>query len=198
MTSTEVYNAFYEQLFGVRRSVRYHQRRRSYFESWHGCIAALQVVSGSSAFAGLLAEGAVLNTIGISLAPVPPLLAAIDLVFGTTRRATLHAGLGRQFSQLEADMVPHEADCESTTPEELAKFIRRRLAIEADEPPKLRVVDLLSHNDVVRGTYTHGNVFRIGLIRRFMGHVFDVNADKAQSNPIPFEPIGSVAEAQPA
>lgn len=194
MTSTE----FYEQLFGVRRSVRYHQRRRSYFESWHGCIAALQVVTGSSAVAALLAEGAALNAIGIYLTAVPPLLAAIDLVFGTTRRATLHAGLGRQFSQLEADMVAHEDDRESVTQEALADFKKRRLTIEADEPPKLRVVDLLSHNDLVRGTYTHGQVFRIGMFRRLSGHVFDVNVDKALANPSAFEPVNAVATPQPA
>lgn len=194
MTSTE----FYEQLFGVRRSVRYHQRRQSYFESWHGCIAAVQVVSGSSAIAALVAEGAALNSVGIYLAAVPPLLAAVDLVFGTTRRATLHASLGRQFSQLEADMVSHEDDRESVTQGELAGFKRRRLAIQADEPPKLRVVDLLSHNDIVRGTYTHGQVYRIGPTRKLLGHVLDVNVDKALSNPRPFEPADPVAEPQPA
>ena len=194
MTSTE----FYHQLFGVRRSVRYHQRRRSCFESWHGCIAAVQVVSGSSAIAALVAEGAALGAIGIYLAAVPPLLAAVDLVFGTTRRATLHAGIGRQFSQLEADMVAHEADRDSVTAATLASFKKRRLAIEADEPPKLRVVDLLSHNDLVRGTYTHGQTYRIGLIRLALGHVLDVNVDKALSSPTPFQPIGSVMEAQPA
>ena len=193
MTDTE----FYQQLFGVRRSVRYHQRRRSCFEFWHGCIAAVQVVSGSSAVAALLAERAALSAIGIYLAAIPPLLAAVDLAFGTTRRATLHAGLGRQFSQLEADMVPHEA-IQAVTPAALADFKKRRLVIEADEPPKLRVVDLLSHNDLVRGTYTHGQLYRIGLVRRALGHVFDVGVDKALSSPSTFEPIESVPEAQPA
>lgn len=191
MTSTE----FYEELFGVRRSVRYQQRRRSYFESWHSYIAAVQVVSGSSAVAALLADGAAL-IVGI-LTAIPPLLAAIDLVFGTTRRATLHAGIGRQFSQLEADMVAYE-DCESIAQDTLVKFKRRRLTIEADEPPKLRVVDLLSHNDLVRGNYTHGQTYRIGRVRSALGHVLDLNVDKALSNPRTFQPNDSTAAEQPA
>lgn len=197
MASTETGSEFYQQLFGVRRSVRYHQRRRSYFESWHGCIATLQVISGSSALAVLVAEGA-LNTLGIFLTAVPPLLAAIDLVFGTTRRATLHAALGRQFSQLEADMVLHEADRDSVPQETLADFKARRLVIEADEPSKLRVVDLLSHNDLVRGTYTHGWIYKVGLIRSALGHVLDVNVDKSLEKPSPFESIDPAVAAQPA
>lgn len=174
---TSVCDEFHGQLFGVRRSVRYHQRRRSYFESWHSCIAAAQVVSGFSAVAALLADasGAIL------LAALPPLLAAIDLVFGMARRTTLHAELGRRFSQLEADMVRFEAASKPVQEDTLADFKRQRLAIEADEPPKLRVVDLLSHNDLVRGTYTHGQIHRLGLFRRLFGHVLDLNVDKPLS-----------------
>ena len=197
MTSTKIGVDFYQQLFGVRRSVRYHQRRRSYFEACHGFTAAVQVISGSTAVAVLLSKGAALNEFGIYLAAVPPLLAAIDLVFGTTRRATLHSVLGRQFSQLEADMVPHENDVESVTQEVLARFKTCRLRIESDEPPKLRVIDLLSHNDLVRGTYTHGDIYPIGLFRSVLGHAFDVNVDKAQNNSIPFKPFESVPTAQP-
>ena len=190
------YTAFYHQLFGVRRSVRYHQRRRSYLEAWHTCIAATQVVCGSSGVAALFADA---TAIGLSLTAVPPLLAAVDLVFGTTRRATLHAGLGRQFSQLEADMVPHEAEGEGLEDSLLANFQRRRLAIEADEPPKLRVVDLLSHNDLVRGAYTHGSIYPIGPARRLCGHVLDTNVDKALANARQFMPFESGVEAaQPA
>lgn len=189
------YTAFYHQLFGVRRSVRYHQRRRSYFEGWHTCIAATQVVCGSSGVAALFADATVA---GLFLTAVPPLLAAVDLVFGTTRRATLHAGLGRQFSQLEADMVPYEAESEGLDGP-LADFQRRRLAIEADEPPKLRVVDLLSHNDLVRGAYTHGQIYPIGPVRRLGGHVLDFNVDKALANARPFLPFeNGIEAAQPA
>lgn len=189
------YTAFYHQLFGVRRSVRYHQRRRSYFETLHTCIAATQVVCGSSAIAALFANATV---IGLSLTAVPPLLAAVDLVFGTTRKATLHAGLGRQFSQLEADLVPYEDESEELDVP-LADFQRRRLAIEADEPPKLRVVDLLSHNDLVRGTYTHGSIYPICSCRRLLGHIFDINVDKELANAKPFLPFESGVEAaQPA
>lgn len=188
---SETYTAFYEQLFGVRRSVRYHQRRQSYFEAWHTVIAALQVIVGSSAVAAILANSG--TWVGVWLAAVPPFLAAVDLVFGTSRRATQHAALGRRFSQLETDMVPCEADSSALSGDDLTRFKQRRLSIEADEPPKLRVVDLLSHNDLVRGFYTHGEIYPIGWCRRVSGHVFDVNVDKALNNSEPYQPIGSGA-----
>ena len=188
---SETYRGFYQQLFGVRRSVRYHQRRQSYFEAWHTCIAALQVIFGSSAVAALLANSD--TWVGVSLAAVPPLLAAVDLVFGTSRRATLHAALGRRFLHLEADMVPHEADSSALSSEDLSRFRQRRLSIEADEPPKLRVVDLLSHNDLVRSAYTHDSIYPIGPFRRACGHVCDVNVDKALSSAALYQPFESGA-----
>ncbi len=188
---SETCRAFYHQLFGVRRSVRYHQRRQSYFEACHTFIAALQVIFGSSAVAAILSNSGI--WVGVSLAAVPPLLASVDLVFGTSRRATLHASLGRRFSQLEADMVPHEVDSSTLGSDGLTRFQQRRLSIEADEPPKLRVVDLLSHNDLVRSTYTHGSIYPIGLLWRTCGHAFDVNVDKALSSAAPYQPFESGA-----
>ena len=188
---SDTYTGFYQQLFGVRRSVRYHQRRQSYFEAWRTCIAALQVVFGSSAVAAILANSGA--WIGVSLAAVPPLLAAVDLVFGTSGRATLHSALGRRFSQLEADMVPYEAASSTVNGEDLTRFRQRRLSIEADEPPKLRVVDLLSHNDLVRSAYTHDSIYPIGWFRRILGQVFDVNVDQALSSAKPHQPFDSGA-----
>ena len=95
-------------------------------------------------------------------------------------------------------MVLHEDDVDPVTQEALARFKARRLIIEADEPPKLRVVDVLSHNDLVRGTYTHGDIYRIGLVRFALGHVLDVNVDKALNNPSAFKPIESMVATQPA
>ena len=43
------HEALFGNLFGVRKSVRYHQRRRAFFEAIHTGIAALQLVAGSSA-----------------------------------------------------------------------------------------------------------------------------------------------------
>ena len=61
-------------------------------------------------------------------------------------------------------MVPHEVDSSTLGSDGLIRFQQRRLSIEADEPPKLRVVNLLSHNDLVRSTYTHGSIYPIGLL----------------------------------
>ena len=90
-------------------------------------------------------------------------------------------------------MVPHEVDSSTLDGDGLTRFQQRRLSIEADEPPKLRVVDLLSHNDLVRSTYTHGSIHPIGLFRRACGHAFDVNVEKALSSAAPYQPFESGA-----
>ena len=66
---SETCRAFYHQLFGVRRSVRYHQRRQSYFEACHTFIAALQVIFGSSSVAAILSNSGI--WVGVSLAAAP-------------------------------------------------------------------------------------------------------------------------------
>ena len=164
------YETMYGTLFGVRKSVRYHQRRRGFFESAHTAAAALQVIAGSSAVAAVVGES---TTLGAALAATAAALAALDLTIGTTRRATVHAGLAQQFAQLEREMVQHEND-EQVNGATAVEFRQRRLEIEEHEPPKLRVIDLLCHNELVVSTYRHEKTYPIKWLRRCVGHVFDV------------------------
>ena len=164
------YESMYGALFGVRKSIRYHQRRRAFFEGAHTIAVALQVVSGSSAVAAVVGES---TTLGAILAAAAAVLAALDLTIGTTRRATVHASLAQQFAQLEREIVPHEYD-ESVDAATVTGFRQRRLEVEELEPPKLRVIDLLCHNELVTSTYRHEKIYPIGWARRWIGHVWDV------------------------
>ena len=190
------YDAFFGNLFGVRKSVRYHQRRRAFFEWTHTSTAALQVVAGSSAVASWIGEKA---DLGIGLAAFAALLAALDLVVGTSRRATLHAGLAQQFAQLERDMVPHELDREIDAETETG-FRQRRLEIEEGEPPKLRVIDLLCHNELAAGVtmYAHATSYEINRLRRWIGHFVDLEVQDILDKPRKPGDTGSPPEPQTA
>ena len=70
-------------------------------------------------------------------------------------------------------MVKHEND-EQVNTTTAVEFRQRRLEIEEREPPKLRVIDLLCHNELVMSTYHHEKSYPIEWLRRCVGHVFDV------------------------
>ena len=125
------------------------------------------MIAGSSAVAAVVGDS---TTLGASFAATAAVLAALDLTFGMSRRATTHASLAQQFAQLEREMVPHEHD-ENVDAAVATGFRQRRLEIEESEPPKLRVIDLLSHNELVTSAYRHEKLYPVGLVRRWVGHV---------------------------
>ena len=45
----------YELLFAVRRSVRYHERRRRFYEAWNVATVAFGVLGGSVAATAIMA-----------------------------------------------------------------------------------------------------------------------------------------------
>lgn len=133
----------YELLFAVRRSVRYHDRRRRFYEIWNSFTVAGAVIGGSSAFAALMADS---TTVSAVLSAAVAMLGALDLAVGTARRADRHGDLARQFITLEQDFA-HGRDLED---DEYEALTRRRLAIEASEPAVLRLLDTMCHFEVLR------------------------------------------------
>ena len=184
------YESFYSDLFGVRKSVRYHQRRRAFFELWHAIAVAVQVIAGSSAVTATMGNYPLL---GSGLAAPAALLAAPDLTIGLSRRATAHVSLGQQFAQLERDMVPFEQD-RNIQADKAAGFQPRRLAIEESEPPKLRAVDILCHNELVVSRYRHAEIYPVSRVRNWVGHVFDVEVNEVLANP---QRVRALGEAVP-
>ena len=96
------YDSFYGNLFGVRKSVRYHQRRQAFHEWWNTVIIALSFACSASAMAEWSAEWRQL------LIGATSFLLMLNWVVGLTRRANAHAKLGQRFASLEQDMVPFE------------------------------------------------------------------------------------------
>ena len=179
------YESMYGVLFGARKSIRYHQRRRAFFEGMHAIAVALQVIAGSSAVAAVVTKA---TALAASLAAAAAVLAALDLAFGVTRRATKHASLAQQFAQLEREIVPHEHD-KSVDATTVASFRQSRLEVEEHEPPKLRVIDILCHNELVTSTYRHDKIYPIGLVWRCIGHFIDVEVADILKKPREVGPV---------
>ena len=157
----------HELLFGVRRSVRYHHRRRRFFDLLQRITAGLAVVLGSTAVISLLQQH---PAIAVYAALAVTFLSALDLVIGYAGMARLHWDLARQFIELEQDIV-RGADPDANT---VAAWTARRLAIEADEPPVLRVLDTLCHNELARAMgYDPRNYKRVGWFQAACAPFFD-------------------------
>jgi len=170
MTADELENAWYGLQFGVRRSVRYHQRRRGFFERLDTLASLLSVLFGSAVIVGVLAAHSTVLVLAASV--LVTLVASFNLVLGSVRRAWQHADLARRFTDLERRLLaePDEAL--------LRELTAQRLLIEADEPPVLRVLDVLCHNELLRAEGQKEGRARVGFWQRAFAQVFDLHADR--------------------
>jgi hypothetical protein len=132
----------HEIIFGVRRSVRYHNRRRAFFDGWVLITNAVSVIFGSAAM-WVFWSKANLDW-GVYAALIVTFFSAINLVVGAGQRARLHADLARRFFSLEKEII----SMADPTEEQRRLLMGKRLEIEADEPPVLRVVDVMCHNEL--------------------------------------------------
>lgn len=163
----------HELLFDVRRSVRYHDHRKQFFDRLHNLTAIVGLVFGSATMVSLLAEAD--SIITISMALVVTTMSAIDLVVGFSKAARLHSDLSHEFIILEKDIVLKE----NPNTKQLAKFTARRLDIELKEPPVLRVLDTICHNELARSMgYDKSEYKEIGWFQRMMADLIDIGAHK--------------------
>lgn len=148
--------------FDVDRSIRYHQRRRNFFQRLHRYVMFLVIVLGSAAFASLFG---IPEMFGAAVA----VLGAADLVFNFSHRARDHEILYRRFVHLLAqvrDSAPSE--------EALAKLHRLRLEIEADEPPLYYALEAQCYNEatMARGWERANALLKLGFSQRLLMNLF--------------------------
>ena len=169
----------YRLLFGVRRSVRYHMRRCRFFDLFHSCTNAIGVIAGSSAiFSALQAH----PHVAASSAALVAVASAIDLVVGTGAMARLHNELAKKFIQLEKEIILSGEPTEAN----LRTFTGSRLEIEAEEPPILRTLDGLCHNEMLRAEgYTPDKspdeFVRVNWLQRRLAHFINFEPPRSVS-----------------
>lgn len=156
-------------LWGVRRSVRYHIRRRRFFENVHKWVMVLTSLGGSAAIISLLAEVGDIWT--ITFAAGVTFFSIIDLVFSTDRQARTHDELARQFIELEKDII----ETKKPTEDDLTNLTSCRLSIEMKEPTPLRVLDSICHNELLRAMgYDKSHQLKIKFYQRWFAQIFDI------------------------
>jgi hypothetical protein len=156
-------------LFGVQRSVRYHNRRRLFFDRLNKISTFLSALFGTATVASALSSFNGAWT--IVFAVLVAIFSVIDLVVGTAQAARMHYDLARKFIDLEKDIVSKKKPAE----EEMIKFQSRRLEIEADEPPPLKMLDMICHNELLRAKgYCSSEFVKIKWYQRLFAQFIDV------------------------
>ncbi|MEI6985921.1 MAG: hypothetical protein WCK65_07325 [Rhodospirillaceae bacterium] len=141
----QVAEDLYKLDFAVHVSLRYHSRRRAWFDALHRLSMVLSAVGGSAALASVLTAGqstAVPNSLVLVVAMSVTAAGAFSVAFGFSERARVANDLYRRFAALARDIAAHQAPVAC----ELRKWRAERLLIEADEPSINSVINILCHN----------------------------------------------------
>ena len=146
---TEVERDVDALLFQIEKSMRYHQRRRGFYDLGYRVLMFAIIVSGS------LFAVFQLKSIGIG-----SVLAAISLVWGPANKARTHEFLFRRFTDLSVEM-----QSKSWTASNYRKWKSKRLAIEADEPPIYYALEADCDNQVRRAWGRDQKLVKIALWR---------------------------------
>jgi hypothetical protein len=155
-------------LFGIRRSIRYHNRRRRFFDLVAKWSDALTAISGSATIVSVVSVKT--GPLPITLAAATAILSAVNLVFDTKGNARLHHDLARQFTNVEKNLIKKDL-----TRAQLDQAEADRLDIEAGEPPVLRVLDLICHNELSKALgYGRNAEYNVTCWRAIFANFFDV------------------------
>lgn len=152
-----------ELLFHIHRSIRYNDRRSSFWGRLDRTSNAINLVMGSGVIFGLLKES---GNLSAGCAVLVTVMTATNLVWGFCRMELLHHSLASRYRDIESDM-------RTTEPSEdvLRSAIRSRLAAEKEEPSVRAVLDDICHNETIiaLGRSKDGLV-EIPFIKRMFAH----------------------------
>jgi hypothetical protein len=133
-------------LFSVRRSVRYHNYRRKFFDALGLWTNFVTIIGGGGVIVSTTTDHSN-PTVTLIIGALISLFAALNLVLGFSTRARDHFDLAKRFTKLEQDMT---SIGNAPTEEQYREQSNTRLEIESDEPPINRVLDAWCHNELIR------------------------------------------------
>lgn len=152
-------------LFNARLSIRYHNRRRAFFDVVNLCASAVAVIFSSGAIGALLAKS---TELAAWSAVVVTVFAGVNLVLRSSERARQHHDLTRRFIALEIKLIP-------ATESQFSELYGEKLLIEADELPPLDILAVICHNDQVSAEgHGPGRKVNLWFWQRMFAHFFDL------------------------
>lgn len=159
---------WHRTLFSVCRSIRYHQRRRAFYDRLDKISNMLSLILGSAAIYGVLQENA--KNVALIASATVTVVSSINLVVGSAQRGRDHTDFMRKYVELEKRMLGDPSE------EVLLEVSTARLTIEAEEPPVLHVLNSICHNDIVRArNYAKKYFLHVSWYQVFMSQIIDIN-----------------------
>ena len=131
--------SFQDLLFDVRRSIRYHSRRQAFYEGLDRWFDFSLLLLGLGLAASAFQSSNWVSAAGFAVIVV----AGLKLVFAFGSKANRHAQFVKDFTRLEKRLSPGISD------DEIDAVHRERLDIEVTEPPVMRVLDVICHNELL-------------------------------------------------
>lgn len=146
--------------FAIEKSMRYHQRRRGFYETAHKAVMFGVILTGSSALAGFpVWTGAAAAVLG-----------ALDLTLGLSHKARDHEIIFRRFT----DLAKNLRGTATPTEDDWRGWCAKRVEIESDEPPVYWALEADCHNEVARawGRDKPENMARLTKPQRVLMHLW--------------------------
>ena len=135
----------WQLVFRVRRSIRYNSRRQGFFETVDRVLTLLLILLGSSAI-GTQAKFADPWEfwLVVSIGALVAILSSVMLVFVPGVRAATHRQFVKEFTQLDKKLSSDRSKGN------VRQVWLACLELEAAEPPVMRALDVLCHNELCR------------------------------------------------
>ena len=133
-------NDHFDLLFGVRRSIRYHSKRQAFYERLDRLSDFTLLLLGSGTVVLVLQA---YPKLAVAAGFCVAFISGLRHVYSYGAKAGLHARFVRDFTQLERRL------CTDASDETVASVRQERLDLEAAEPPVMRVLDTICHNDLL-------------------------------------------------
>ena len=171
MSTERVADDMHALLFAVRKSRRYHMHFELSYSRWDTFGTFLTALTGSATAAAALGATEWVGLLSIATAVV----AAFVFSLRTTARALLHREFSQKFTALEIEI--RQAG-ESTDRATFNELLARRLEIEMKEPPPVKSVNLLCHNEeVMAGGFDPNTKVPVPMHKRLIACLFGLRLD---------------------
>lgn len=162
-----IWNKRHELLYRCEMSIKYHRRRERFFDLMDRFVKIVTII-GSSAVFFRLAEAQVLLMASL----VMLIGSTVSLVLQFSSRATVHAGMAKDWGALQRDVIAGD----ELTDTLVAGFDARAVTLDSLEPCTLRSLVTDIQNEMARAAGDESKIRPLGFWRLLGMHFFDIAA----------------------
>jgi hypothetical protein len=167
--------------FEVHKSVRYHAKRRSFFDNCNNFTRAVSAIFAAGAIVSIVGGSPVATIIVAALLAT---LSSIDLVIDFSRRARMYDDLYKEFSELAAKIEENSIWDDA----HIRLFSAQKLRIEAKEPTVLEVLNVVCANEELEGR-GYDYRYHVRRLQRLFRHFFSLPPSDFPKEPSPVAKI---------